>query len=56
MSRMPASTGRPIYGSGTSAPGAATGDCSLLITSHFITDEERFDRVYDLHDGKTVLR
>jgi len=29
---------------------------SLLIISHFITDEERFDRVYDLHDGKTVLR
>lgn len=29
---------------------------SLLIISHFITDEDRFDRVYDLHDGKTVLR
>ena len=29
---------------------------SLLIISHFITDEERFDRVYDLRDGKTVLR
>jgi ABC-type multidrug transport system ATPase subunit len=31
-------------------------DRSLLIISHFITDEDRFDRVYDLHDGKTVLR
>ncbi len=29
---------------------------SLLIISHFITDEDRFDRVYDLHDGKTVPR
>ncbi len=29
---------------------------SLLIISHFITDEDRFDRVYDLHDGKTALR
>lgn len=29
---------------------------SLLIISHFITDEDRFDRVYDLRDGKTVLR
>lgn len=29
---------------------------SLLIISHFITDLDRFDRVYDLHDGKTVLR
>ncbi len=29
---------------------------SLLIISHFITDEERFDRIYDLHDGKTVRR
>lgn len=29
---------------------------SLLIISHFITDEERFDRVYDLLDGKTVVR
>ncbi|HEX6236877.1 MAG TPA: ABC transporter ATP-binding protein, partial [Acidimicrobiales bacterium] len=25
---------------------------SLLIISHFITDEDRFDRVYDLRDGR----
>jgi len=29
---------------------------SLLIISHFITDAERFDRVYDLVDGRTVPR
>ncbi len=29
---------------------------SLLIISHFIADEERFDRIYDLIDGRTVLR
>ncbi|WP_370327596.1 ATP-binding cassette domain-containing protein [Euzebya sp.] len=29
---------------------------SLLIISHFITDEERFDRIYDLRDGVTVAR
>ncbi len=29
---------------------------SLLIISHFIADEERFDRIYDLVDGRTVLR
>jgi ABC-2 type transport system ATP-binding protein len=29
---------------------------SLLIISHFIADEERFDRVYDLIDGRTVQR
>ncbi|MFO7547049.1 MAG: ATP-binding cassette domain-containing protein [Trueperaceae bacterium] len=29
---------------------------SLLIISHFITDAERFDRIYDLVDGRTVLR
>ncbi|WP_395152482.1 ATP-binding cassette domain-containing protein [Ilumatobacter sp.] len=29
---------------------------SLLIISHFIADEERFDRIYDLIDGGTVLR
>jgi ABC-type multidrug transport system ATPase subunit len=29
---------------------------TVLIISHFITDEERFDRIYDLIDGKTVLR
>lgn len=27
-----------------------------LIISHFITDVERFDRVYDLIEGKTALR
>ena len=29
---------------------------SLLIISHFIADEERFDRIYDLIDGRTVQR
>ncbi len=29
---------------------------SLLIISHFIADEERFDRIYHLIDGQTVLR
>lgn len=29
---------------------------SLLIISHFITDEERFDRIYDLRDGRAVPR
>ncbi len=29
---------------------------SLLIISHFITDADRFDRIYDLVDGKTVPR
>lgn len=29
---------------------------SLLIISHFITDAERFDRIYDLIDGRTVAR
>ena len=29
---------------------------SLLIISHFITDVERFDRIYDLVDGKAVPR
>lgn len=29
---------------------------SLLIISHFIADEERFDRIYDLVDGTAVLR
>ncbi len=29
---------------------------SLLIISHFITDEHRFDRVYDLREGRAVLR
>lgn len=29
---------------------------SLLIISHFIADEERFDRIYDLVDGRTVQR
>lgn len=29
---------------------------TVLIISHFITDEERFDRIYDLIDGRTVQR
>lgn len=29
---------------------------SLLIISHFITDVERFDRIYDLVDGRTLER
>lgn len=29
---------------------------SLLIISHFIADEDRFDRIYDLVDGRTVER
>jgi ABC-type multidrug transport system ATPase subunit len=29
---------------------------SLLIISHFITDAERFDRIYDLSEGRTVAR
>ena len=29
---------------------------TLLIISHFIADEERFDRIYDLIEGKTVPR
>ena len=28
----------------------------VLLISHFITDEERFDRIYDLRDGRTVRR
>ena len=28
----------------------------LLIISHFITDEERFDRIYDLRDGRALPR
>ena len=29
---------------------------SVLIISHFVTDEERFDRIVALHDGTAVLR
>ena len=29
---------------------------SVLIISHFVTDEERFDRIVTLHDGKAVPR
>jgi ABC-type multidrug transport system ATPase subunit len=29
---------------------------SLLIISHFITDEDQFDRIYDLRDGRAVPR
>ena len=32
------------------------GGASLLIISHFIADEERFDRIYDLIDGRAVPR
>ena len=28
----------------------------LLIISHFITDEDRFDRIYELRDGKALPR
>jgi ABC-type multidrug transport system ATPase subunit len=38
------------------AAGRRDAGASLLIISHFIVDEERFDRIYDLHDGRTVLR
>ena len=31
-------------------------DRSLLIISHFINDDERFDRIYDLRDGSTEQR
>nr|WP_024126365.1 MULTISPECIES: ABC transporter ATP-binding protein [unclassified Streptomyces]AHE38984.1 ABC transporter, ATP-binding component [Streptomyces sp. FR1]AHE39468.1 ABC transporter, ATP-binding component [Streptomyces sp. F2] len=27
---------------------------SVLIISHFVTDEQRFDRILQLHDGRTV--
>lgn len=29
---------------------------SLLVISHFIADEDRFDRIYELREGRTVLR
>ena len=29
---------------------------SVLIISHFVVDEERFDRIVEVRDGKTVLR
>jgi ABC-2 type transport system ATP-binding protein len=29
---------------------------SVLIISHFLADQERFDRIIDLRDGKAVLR
>jgi ABC-2 type transport system ATP-binding protein len=29
---------------------------SVLIISHFIADQERFDRIIDLRDGKAVPR
>jgi ABC-2 type transport system ATP-binding protein len=29
---------------------------SVLIVSHFVADEERFDRILDLRDGRTVPR
>ena len=33
-----------------------TAGRSVLIISHFVTDEERFDRIVQLRDGKTVPR
>jgi ABC-type multidrug transport system ATPase subunit len=33
-----------------------TAGRSVLIVSHFVTDEERFDRIVTLRDGKAVLR
>jgi ABC-type multidrug transport system ATPase subunit len=33
-----------------------TAGRSVLIISHFVTDEERFDRIVTLHDGKAVPR
>ncbi|WP_328840604.1 hypothetical protein [Streptomyces europaeiscabiei] len=29
---------------------------SVLIISHFVTDEERFDRIIELRDGRAVPR
>ncbi|WP_020523640.1 ATP-binding cassette domain-containing protein [Catelliglobosispora koreensis] len=29
---------------------------TVLIISHFVVDEDRFDRIIDLHDGKTIPR
>ena len=29
---------------------------SVLIISHFVTDEQRFDRIVELRDGRTVPR
>lgn len=28
----------------------------VLVISHFVTDEDRFDRIYDLRDGRAVAR
>jgi ABC-type multidrug transport system ATPase subunit len=33
-----------------------TAGRSVLIISHFVTDEERFDRIVTLRDGKAVIR
>jgi ABC-2 type transport system ATP-binding protein len=33
-----------------------TAGRSVLIVSHFVTDEGRFDRIVELHDGKAVPR
>jgi ABC-type uncharacterized transport system ATPase subunit len=33
-----------------------TAGRSVLIISHFVTDEERFDRIVTLRDGKAVPR
>ena len=29
---------------------------SVLVISHFVTDQERFDRIVELRDGRTALR
>jgi ABC-type multidrug transport system ATPase subunit len=29
---------------------------SVLIISHFVVDEQRFDRILQIHDGKVVPR
>lgn len=34
----------------------SAGGASVLIVSHFLADQERFDRIYDLADGRTAER
>ena len=46
-------SGQPTYTEDLTGSDAGR---SLLIISHFITDAERFDRIYDLIDGEAVLR
>jgi ABC-type multidrug transport system ATPase subunit len=33
-----------------------TAGRTVLIISHFVADEDRFDRIVDLREGRTVLR